>query len=65
MPAQWTAEIVGILHANRIKQTELAEHMGVTPQYLSMVLNGKREPDGAEQKARDALKQLLSEQPEK
>lgn len=62
MPAQWTAEIVGILHANRIKQTELAAHMGVTPEYLSMVLNGKREPAGAEQKIRDALAKLLSVQ---
>lgn len=62
MPAQWTAEIVGILHANRIKQTELAAHMGVTPEYLSMVLNGKREPAGAEQKIRDALAKLLSAQ---
>lgn len=60
MPAQWTAEIVGILHANRIKQTELAAQMGVTPEYLSMVLNGKREPAGAEQKARDALAELLA-----
>lgn len=61
MPAQWTAEIVGKLHANRIPQIELAAHMGLTPEYVSMVLNGKREPQNAEQVFRGALDELIAE----
>ena len=61
MPAQWTAEIIGNLHAHRIMQKELAEHMGITPEYLSYVLNGKREPKGAEQRFRQALDELIAE----
>lgn len=61
MPAQWTAEIIGNLHLYRIKQIDLAAHMGVTPEYVSAILNGKREPKGAEQRFRQALDQLISE----
>lgn len=61
MPAQWTGEIVGKLHANRIQQVQLAAHMGLTPEYVSMVLNGKREPQNAEQTFRAALEELIAE----
>ncbi len=61
MPAQWTGEIVGKLHANRIPQNKLAAHMGLTPEYVSMVLNGKREPQNAELVFRAALEKLIAE----
>lgn len=61
MPAQWTGEIVGKLHANRIQQVQLAAHMGLTPEYVSMVLNGKRKPQNAEQAFRAALDELIAE----
>ncbi len=48
MTAQWVGEIVGKLHIARIAHKELAEQMGVTSVYVSMVLNGKRTPKGAE-----------------
>ena len=58
MPAQWTGEIVGKLHANRIQQTKLAAHMGLTPEYVSMVLSGKRCPKDAEERFRKAVNEL-------
>lgn len=61
MPAQWTAEIIGNLHLYGIKQISLAAHMGVTPEYVSAILNGKREPKGAEQRFRQALDELIAE----
>lgn len=61
MPAQWTADFVGKLHANRIKQNELASYMGLTPEYVCMVLAGKREPRNAEQNFRAALDELIHE----
>ena len=59
MPAQWTADIIGELHINRISKKQLANQMSVTPEYVSMVLNGHREPEGAEQRFRAALDQLI------
>ena len=39
---QWTADVVGKLHRLNATQSELAYLMGVTPAYLSSVLNGKK-----------------------
>lgn len=60
MSAQWTSEIVGKLHAHKATQAQLADFMGVTPEYVSMVLNGKREPKGAEQTFRVAVERMVS-----
>lgn len=62
MPAQWTADVVGEMHRHHITGKQLAETMGWNPKYLSTVLNGHREPRGAEQKCRDALSTLILEQ---
>ena len=59
MPAQWTAELIGEMHLKRISKRQLAEKMGVTPEYLSMVLNGHREPEGAEQRFRAAVDEII------
>lgn len=61
MPAQWTGSIVGKMHAEKIEHRQLAERMGVTPEYVSMVLNGKREPAGAEVRFNAALDELIAE----
>lgn len=61
MPAQWTADLIGKMHAYRITQTELARHLGYTQQYVSTVLNGKREPEAAEQKFKSALNDLIEQ----
>lgn len=58
MPAQWTADVVGEMHLMRISKRQIAEQMGITPEYVSMVLNGHREPAGAECRFRKALAQL-------
>lgn len=60
MPAQWTAKIIGELHLHRISKKCLAEHLGVTPEYVSMVLNGHREPNGAEERFQNALTDIIN-----
>lgn len=61
MLAQWTADLVGQMHKHKISKTQLADHMGVTREYVSMVLNGHREPTGAEQRFRRAVDELIAE----
>ena len=61
MLAQWTADVVGQMHKYKITKTQLAECMGVTREYVSMVLNGHREPAGAEEKFRSAVKKMISD----
>lgn len=39
---EWIGEAVGLMHINKIKAKEVAEEMGVTSVYLSMIMNGKK-----------------------
>lgn len=61
MPAQWTDDMVGKMHNNRITMTQVAEKLGVTKAYVCMVLNGHRNPKGAEQRFMAALDELIKE----
>ena len=47
--------LMGELHTKRITQKAIAEEMGVTYQYVSMILSGKKHPADAEQKIRRAI----------
>lgn len=61
MPKEWTGDIVRGMHLHGVTIKELAEHMNVTPNYVSMVLNSKRDPVGAEERFRAALAELVAE----
>ena len=61
MLAQWTADLVGQMHKYKISKTTLAVHMGVTREYVSMVLNGHRSPVGAEERFRLAVDEIIAE----
>lgn len=61
MPAKWTGEVVGAMHVAGITAKQLAHTMGINEKYLSAVLNGKKEPKGAEDKCKAALSKLLAE----
>jgi transcriptional regulator with XRE-family HTH domain len=62
MLAQWTGDFVGRMHQYRITITQLSQEMGVTREYLSMILNGHREPNGIEKRLNDALDNLIEKQ---
>lgn len=62
MPKDWTGDLVGLMHTHKITGIQLAEKLGLTDRYVSMVLNGHREPDGAEQRFKEAVEQIISEQ---
>ena len=59
MLAQWIGDFVGRMHRNRVTITQLAQEMDVTREYLSMILNGHREPNGIEQRMNDALDNIV------
>lgn len=59
MPDAWTGEIIRQMHINRITATQLAAEVGWHPKYLSAVLNGRRNPSGADRKLTDALERII------
>lgn len=62
MLAQWIGDFVGRMHRNRLTITQVAREMDVTREYLSMILNGHKEPKGIEQRMNDALDNLIEKQ---
>lgn len=62
MPAQWTADLIGEMHMRGITSKQLAEEVGWHSKYLSVVLNGHRDPKGAEEKLKAALERLIASQ---
>lgn len=57
----WIAAVVGKMHVNKIKQTELAEKMGIRRDYLNKILNGFDNPANAEERITNALDELIAE----
>ena len=59
MPKKWTGDLVGLMHNHRISKADLADELRVTREYVSMVLNGHREPAGAKERFEAAVKRLI------
>ena len=64
MLAQWICVFVGKKHNHKVKNRELAAELGVTEEYVSMVLNGHRDPAGAEEKFTAALNRIIQRRTE-
>ena len=60
MPKKWTGDLVGLMHNHRIGKADLADELGVTREYVSMVLNEHRSPDGAEERFTAAVNALIA-----
>lgn len=63
MLAQWIADLVGKMHKFKISKTRLSEELGVTREYVSMVLNGHREPAGVKEKFEAAVERIIVSMP--
>lgn len=61
MPEKWTGELIGKMHNNKITYDKLAKQLGVTKAYVSMVLNGARNPAEAKERFERALTELIPE----
>lgn len=64
MPKKWTGDLVGLMHVYRITVQMLAAELGVTDRYVSMVLNGHREPAGAMERFQAAVDRLIEKMAE-
>ena len=59
MLAQWTCDLVGQMHKHRVSKKALADEVGLTREYVSMILNGHRDPSGAEKLFTSALQRII------
>lgn len=59
MPKEWTGLLIGRMHNERVTYEELAEELGVTKPYIGMILNGKRNPPGIQEKMEAAFERIV------
>ena len=59
MLAQWIGDFVGRMHCHRVTITQISQEMGVSREYLSMILNGHRNPSGIEDRMNAALDSII------
>lgn len=64
MVEEWTGIAVGKMHTYKISNTELAEELNLTPQYVSMVLNGAKKPRDAEERFLAAIDSIIRKKKE-
>lgn len=55
MPDKWTGDFVARMHLAGVRRCDIAKEAGVTRAYISMILNGKRKPAGAQERLEAAL----------
>ena len=61
MLEKWTGDLVGAMHMAGVTKKQLAESVGWNDKYLSVVLNGHKNPKGAKEKLFNALERLVAE----
>lgn len=59
MPETWTGNLIGKMHNKDITYDELAEELGVTKSYVSMILNGKRKPPEIRKRMEGAVNSII------
>lgn len=59
MVEKWTGRLVGRMHNERVTYDEIAEEMGVTKSYISMILNGSRKPEGVRERMEAAFAAVI------
>lgn len=64
MPEMWTGQILAQLHVNGITQRQLAEEMGLTEQYVSMLLHSVKSAASAEERMNAAIATILAKRRE-
>lgn len=58
LPEEWTGHLIGEMHNNRITYNDLGAELGVTNAYISMVLNGKRNPKNGQERFTRAVETI-------
>lgn len=56
---QWTGDLVGKMHNEKIRLEDIASVLGVTKAYVSMLLNCKRKPKDAREKLEHAVEEII------
>lgn len=59
MKDKWTGDLIGKMHIHEVTYDDLANELGVTKAYISMILNGSRTPETAKERLQGAFQRVL------
>lgn len=59
--ANWIADAVGKMKVNGITGVQVAKKMGVSPQWFSYLINGKRSTEDASERVNNAIDEIIAE----
>ena len=62
---EWTIKAAGLMHYNKISNIDVSKNLGVTAEYVSMLLNGKKKPANAETRIMTAISDIIRERESK
>lgn len=62
---EWTIKAAGLMHYNKISNIDVSKKLGVTAEYVSMLLNGKKKPANAETRIMTAITDIIRERESK
>lgn len=58
---EWTGTAVGLMHIHGITQGQVGDKMGVTGDYINMILNCKKTPKNAKERVMTAINEIIKE----
>ena len=64
MPEEWTGELIGKMHNANVTYYDLANEIGCGKAYISMLLNGKRNPKDARERLCSAFDRVIEKRKE-
>lgn len=59
MREAWTGALIGKMHNAEVTFEDLAQELGVSKGYISMILNGRRKPPEAKKRLQEAYESIL------
>lgn len=60
MPEKWTGNLIGRMHNEKVTYEDIANELGVTKAYVSMILNSRRTPADAKTRLEEAFQAVLA-----
>ena len=64
MAQKWTGSLIGKMHNAKVTRQDLADKLGLNKSYISMILNGQRNPKNAKEQLTNAFEEIVRERSE-
>lgn len=58
---EWAGKLIGEMYVHRVTQKELAKKLGLSREYVTMVLSGTYAPTNARERYNAALEEIIKE----